>query len=524
MKLNAEGRLSAADLDRVSTAIRSAAVKYQRYLRYYANENPTLMDASAKKAPDNRVPSGFAGKIVDTMKGYAFRVGNIKYKGEGKFLESLKDEFDTNDEELLTAETATDTLVNGEGFNILRMDEDGKGVRIYRAAPGTALPVYDDTLARNMIAFVHLVTLNDFDDPETKPLTIRTTYYKDAYVEERTEGDDFKDAEVIEKEHPFDDVPAVPFPIGMLKVPLFNAVIPTIDEHDKIISSSYANEMERFANSYLLLLKRLSRAIGEDGKTDAERIAEIRIMDGLGDDGLITDVNAAAAFLTKPSRGADIAEAADRFERLIYDLAQVINPNDNKAGTALSGIAYRLKLLSMEFKAADIEAYFSRGLQRRIRLIATAIGASEEDADSITIEFQRNIPADLEALATIAGALKGVLSDETILGLFPSHVVPDIQEELKRLGEQADARLPALVEDMGEDVTGSAASEIQKTALNGSQISSLMAIVTAVATGTIDKATGIKLARAAFPAMSEAEVIALFSDVIEGAVEEETVE
>jgi SPP1 family phage portal protein len=155
-------------------------------------------------------------------------------------------------------------------------------------------------------------------------------------------------------------------------------------------------------------------------------------------------VSKAVAFLTKPSRGADVAEAADRFERLIYDLAMVINPNDIEAGTALSGIAYRLKLLPMEFKAADIEAYFSRGLQRRLQLIANANEITGMTAEDVAIEFQRNIPNDIESLAKTAGLLKGVLSDESILAMFPTSIVPDIKLELKRLEEKAELALPPI--------------------------------------------------------------------------------
>lgn len=450
MQLNELGELTRDQLLKVTTAISSAAISYARRKAYYEAKNPQLLEAPAKKAPDNRVPGAFGGKIVDTMAGFMFRAGNITYSAEDAALQkTIEDTFNANDEELHTAEIGKDLLVNGKGFEILRMDEDGAGVRLYRCEPGTALPVYDDTLARNMIAFVHLVSYSDYDDT---PTYVRTTYYKNKHVTETSSSIAFEEdkTEREEKAHPFGEVNAVVYQCGMDALPIFEKVIPLIDEHDKIISSGYADERERFASAYLLLLRKLQRTLDDKGKSDIDKLAEIRIMDDLGSDGEIKSAADGAAFLTKPSRGPDTAESADRIERLIYDLAQVVNPNDISAGTAVAGIAYKLKIMSMEFKAADIETYVSRALQRRIRLIGNAKNVPEEKIRDVTIDFKRNIPTDIDALADTAGKLVGIVSKETILRMFPTTVIPNVTAELKKLEEETALMLPAFEEESEE--------------------------------------------------------------------------
>lgn len=427
MKLDETGRLSITQLSRVESIISLAASDARTAIRYYRGDNPTIIDAAAKTAPDNRIASPFARKIVNTVKGYGFKPGYITYRTEDDYQKELKAIFDNNNEELLTAELATDVLVNGQAFELLRIAEDGKTIRQYRIEPGTGAAVYDDTLDQSMIAFVHIVTIQG----ETVDVVqrVRTVYYKDKYITTTGSGKEWQ-AEGVYKSHPFKDIPAIEYNCSMDKISLFQAVKGLIDSHDKIISDSYVNEGERFSDAYLRVIKKLPADI-------ATKIKELRIFDDLGDSSPGESVANKVDFLTKPDRGASTAESADRFERLIYDLSMVINPNDEGFGTA-SGIALRYKLLPMEFLMADIESYFSKGLQRRIKLIDNATG----NAKPVTLNWRRNIPIDIDALAATVGNLKGTLSDETILKLFPADIIPDQDAEMKRLEEAAMNRLP----------------------------------------------------------------------------------
>ena len=512
MKLDDTGRLTALQLATVETLINTYATDAYTATRYYQGDNPTIIDAAAKVAPDNRIPSPFARKLVNTVKGYMFKPGYITYRTETDYADTLKDIFDANDEELLTAELATDVLVTGRGFEILRMGEDGRTIKQYRIDQGTGAAVYSDDLDHEMIAFVHVVTVEgDTPDTTTK---IRTVYYSDHYEVWYGEGESWT-AEPEEKAHPFKAVPAIEYYGSMDKLSLFHCVKAFIDEHDKLLSKNYANENERFADAYLRALKKLPADI-------AAKIQEYRLFDGLGDGNPGESVTGKIDFLTKPDRGSAIAESADRFERLIYDLAMVINPNDLEAGTATTGIAYKLRLLPMEFLAADIEAYFSKGLQRRIKLIQNV----EKNTEPVSIHWRRNIPTDTGALLEEAGLAKGILSDETILEMFPADMVPDKGAEIERLTVQAASRLPDV--EGATDVEGPAAStsddaaasgDIQATALNGAQITALIGLVSSIKEGTVTKESALAIVRAAFPLLADEQITAIFASISDRAQE-----
>lgn len=514
-----EGRLIDDQLTYIETQIAASATKANYYKSYYTGDNYEILAQPAKLTPpDNRVPNAFAGKLIDTMKGYARASGKTTYLTDGDYIKTLKDIFDQNDEELKHGEVYTDALTTGYGYMILRVDEDAKKIKTYVAAPGTCCAVYDDTLEKKMLAFVHYVTIPQYDNV-TK--YVRTIYYADRW-EEYTKTD--KDWTLTDgKEHPFGDVPCVEYTACKDKLPMFYRVLSLIKECDKITSSSYADERERYVSAILLALKKIDNVIKDaNGNTAADRMRIGRILDDIGSDGDTKDVNAAVGFLAKPSRGPDVAEQADRFERLIYDFSCVVNMNDYKAGTPTAAIAYKLKVMSMEFKAADIDTYFDIGIQRFIMLIGNAVKTLMGiEPEMVTIKHGRNIPTDLDALALTAGNLKGILSDETIVELFPGDIVPDKGAELKRLKEKQEG-LPGVDEDVSS-VGAAEAGDVQATALNGAQIASLLELATNASTGALPKESAIAIAKAAFPLISDQEIESIFASIVEGGTKPEPV-
>ena len=141
---------------------------------------------------------------------------------------------------------------------------------------------------------------------------------------------------------------------------------------------------------------------------------------------------------------------ADTFERLIYDMMQIINPNDIAATGTISGIALAYKLLQFEYFCASCEAYFSRGLQWRIRLIQNVTGnmsAKPQDRPQVDIKFRRNLPFDMASAVDQFVKVAGILPNDIALKLFPADFMPDpakVAEEMDNAKEQLsmDTQLP----------------------------------------------------------------------------------
>lgn len=495
--------LTESQLEIIETRVDYRASQVRIWDRYIEGQNPTILDAEDKEDPDNRVPVPFARKIVKTIKGYMFKPGAITYSTEGIYEETLKEILDANNEELLTAEIATAALSSPQAYEIARVGETLEDIKLYKVPYSKGYPVYDDTLAQNVVAFVHFETLDDGEE-ETG---IRTVYYSDRYLEYKNVNGEWVLQE--ERQHPFGQVPVSIYRVGDEDQAVFDPVTAMIDEHDKVISSAYANERERFANSLLIVLEKLVDGTESEKAATLKQLKENRILQDLGRSEIVSRVQDAVAFLTKPSRGPDTAEEADRLERLIYDMAMVINPTDDSFGSA-SGIALRYKLLPMEFLAADIEAYFSRGLQQRIELIGRALSELRGvTAEEVTIHWRRNLPTDLENLADTAGKLKGILSMPTVLQVFPGDVVPDIPAELDRIEVENDVYGDVFGD--GGDVSGldiqddieTPDRKVQDAAINGAQIQAIQKMAESVASGLLPEQTAIELIMVSFPSIGE---------------------
>ena len=90
----------------------------------------------------------------------------------------------------------------------------------------------------------------------------------------------------------------------------------------------------------------------------------------------------------------------------------------------------------MEQRAGKIEAQMKKALQRRIELICgiASLKLGEEVFRDINILFTRNVPADETAVVNMVNALKGTVSDATLLTQIP--FVTDVDKELEAVKEQ----------------------------------------------------------------------------------------
>jgi SPP1 family phage portal protein len=90
----------------------------------------------------------------------------------------------------------------------------------------------------------------------------------------------------------------------------------------------------------------------------------------------------------------------------------------------------------MENKAGIIEGSMKKALQRRIEIICSiaSLTIGEEVFRDIDIEFKRNVPEDLTSTINVINALKGTVSDATLLGQLD--FVTDVNAELEAVQEQ----------------------------------------------------------------------------------------
>jgi SPP1 family phage portal protein len=432
--------------------------KVANQLAYVHGENPSILKPEAKEEPDNRIPVPFARRAVNMTAGYLGKEGNITYQGDG-YDDDLKDVFTANDEGLITSELLRAACQHGEAFELHYTEE---GAEQFAQVPVCqSIAIWDGMLKPKMIGFIRYWQ----DDDSNTIVKAYDDIGMQGYVRKNGTMDFIIDGLYVE--HGYGRVPVTRYTIDPDGRNIFDHCTALIDAFDKIISENYANDLQSLSSAILLLAGKLdtNAANSEDGISDAEKVTNNRLkyLDGLTLDGT-GNVTDKVAYLTKNLDPTFPGSAAAIIERLIYEMLQLFNPNDEAFATP-SGVAAKYKLIAFEYLCTTITTYFMRGLQDRIRLIKRINYAftGEEQNTDVQIDWKRNLPEDMKEIADIAVALDGILSQETILHQFPKYVVPDVEEEIKRLNKEKEERMKNAVSLFPPKVPGAAENEGENT-------------------------------------------------------------
>jgi SPP1 family phage portal protein len=159
-----------------------------------------------------------------------------------------------------------------------------------------------------------------------------------------------------------------------------------------------------------------------------------------------------AYWLTKTANDAQIENILKRLHDSIYRMSACVDfGSESFTGGVSSGIAIAFKLSGMEQRAGKIEAEMKKALQRRVEILCgvASLKLGEEVFREIEIDFQRNVPADLTNLINQINALRGLVSDATLLAQIP--FIDDVELELEKVAEQKQSNVAMFGNNLFDD-------------------------------------------------------------------------
>jgi SPP1 family phage portal protein len=414
--------------DELKKKIDTHSQKLPRILNQQAQalgNNPGIFRPGPKSAPDNRIPVPIARQVVQFVTGYMGKPGNTTYSGD-YYENTLKPIYDFNDEQLLTSNELEDACIHGVCYELHWLDESGNK-NFYSVPVSQGIPIWSNDLKRVLLGFIWHRTVDEAE---------YATVYSQTTVEEWEKG--AKDWTITKEETPH-GYTQTPVNIGMIDRDgrnLFDHVIPIMDAIDKLTSADVMNEADRYAGALLAMAERIDTVTQDElGRTMVDRMKELALIDDLKEG----NVKDKIAFITKDLPVDFIKFAIEFLERMARESLQLPNMMDPKFGES-SGIAKAFQLLPLEYLCARIEAHFTRFLYNRIYLISGISKALKEDTAGVyevQIKMDRNLPEDLLEKVEMFTKLKGAVSDETALKILPTSLVPNIGEELERMGALA---------------------------------------------------------------------------------------
>lgn len=396
--------------------------KLKKYKNYYDGKqailNKNYTDASK---PCSRVVTNYCQDIADAYCGYLASPNYISYNSSND-ITSIMEVLNYNDYQSEDSDFLLDALKYGIAYELMYLDNEAQ-VRFRLINPLTAFAIFDDTLTGDLLYFVRMYKANDWNESDTYNVDVYSDYSIKHYTMAGYNGNlTF----VAEEAHHFSQCPANVFSLPDEKA-IFDCILSLQDAANEILSDEI-DDYSAFCDAYLSLT-------GAD--IDAEGVAmmkENRV--------LVLPEGAAATWLTKNANDTQVENILKRIHDNIYRIAKCPDfSSETFVGGVSSGIAIRYRLTGMETRAAAICARMKKALQRRIEIICgiASLKLGEEVFRDIDISFTRNIPEDNSSIVNLVNALKGTVSDATLLAQIP--FVKDVQAELEAVKTQKQENL-----------------------------------------------------------------------------------
>ena len=421
--LNQNEELTTALLSKMINRFRlNVEPRLRKYKNYYDGIQSILNKSYADESkPCNRSVINYCKNIVDSYAGYLATPSYISYKSDND-IEEIMDILRYNDYQAEDNEFLLNALVYGVACELMYMDRDSK-VRFKLINPTQCFGIYDDSLTSDLLYFVRMYPVNDWNDSDTYAVDV----YSDFVVKHYTmSGMNGQLTFIGEDQHYFSQCPANIFYLADEKS-IFDCVISLQDSCNELLSAEI-DDYSAFCDAYLMLT-------GVDA--DQEDIAAMK-----QNRVLVLPEGASAAWLTKSANDAQVENILKRIHDSIYRIAQCPDfSSESFVGGVSSGIAIQYRLTGMENKAGSIEGQMKKALQRRIEIICgiASLKYGEEVFRDIEIEFKRNIPQDTTATINMVNSLKGIVSDASLISQIP--FVADVNAELEALKAQKEENM-----------------------------------------------------------------------------------
>ena len=391
--------------------------KLKKYKNYYDGKQAILNKSyNDESKPCSRVVTNYCQDIADAYCGYLASPSYISYKSEND-ITAIMEVLRYNDYQTEDSEFLLDALKYGIAYELMYIDEAAQ-VRFRLINPTSAFAIFDDSLTGDLLYFVRMYKANDWDESDLYKVDV----YSDISIKHYTmAGANGSLNFVDEVPHYFSQCPANVLALPDEK-PVFECILSLQDAANEILSDEI-DDYSAFCDAYLSL-------IGAD--IDAEDVASMK-----ENRVLVLPEGAAANWLTKNSSDAQVENILKRIHDNIYRIAKCPDfSSETFVGGVSSGVAIRYRLTGMETRAAAICAKMKKALQRRIEIITgiASLKLGEEVFRDIEINFKRNIPEDNTSIVNLVNALKGTVSDATLLSQIP--FVADVQKELDAIKKQ----------------------------------------------------------------------------------------
>lgn len=394
----------------------------------YYNSNHAILrkrNRTVNKA-DAKVVSGYASYISTIATAY-FLGKPISYKADENTqdYDRLSEYLVTEEEQKNNFELALNASIFGKAYELLYIN-NAQELKSKCLDTRDVFVIKDNTIDRNIVGAVRF----GINHVETNKIEVTLEVYDEKMVStyqymvtSNYEAKDLTNARnlVSRRLHGFNGVPIIEFSNNKNQKGDFENVITYIDAYDTAVSTS-VDDLTDFSDAYLVL-----KNLGGTNPDDIQRLKDDKVFMVQGDGD--------AKWLIKDVNDTYSQNVKDRINDDIHKFSFTPDMGDEKFSGNTSGVALEFKLLPLEQLGSQKEMYFKAAINKRLQLIIDYLGLKIKPTD-IQKVFTRNLPRNLKEVSEIMKNLKGLISDETLISLFPQ--VEDAKSELEKMKNEAE--------------------------------------------------------------------------------------
>ena len=389
--------------------------KLQRWNNYYNGKHDILNKSYTDTSKTcNHIVTNFCKIITDTYSGYI--CGKPVTYTSNQNIDDVQSVINYNDSNAEDINFLMNALIYGVSYELQWIDKFAQ-VRYSQVSPINAFAIYDNSLDSELLYFVRWYDVDSVSDSDLVYVEVYDAYSVKVYKAHSVLGN----LELIEENpHHFKDIPVSVFYLNDTEESIFNCIMSLNDAYNEL-QSSEVDDYSAWVDAYLTLS-------GMDAEQeDIASMKENRV--------LILPDGSKAEWLTKNASDTQIVNMLDNIKKNIFKVTACPDMADDTF-LAQSGTALAYKLVGFENVASSIVARFKKAIQRRIELICNILNLKASDAvwRDISINFVRNLPVNLTEVIQMVNALKGTVSDETLLSQIP--FVSDVKKEIEAVQKQ----------------------------------------------------------------------------------------
>lgn len=407
--------------------IRSFQTKVQPHLQesygYYDGSGQAIMKrvAGDPTRPNNRIVKNYCSTIVDNFQGYLTGTP-ITYAAKGNTnIEALQKTLSANDVVNEDSEFLRSALIYGIAYEMIYINESND-IKFKTISPESCIPVYSDDLDNKLLYMITFSPIANWD--ETAPTAFRVSIYDSSRIYTYKATNDFNTFVLLdEQQHFFGEVPFSIFNLNADDKPIFERIITLQDAYNSLLSDE-VNDFEAFVDAYMVL---------KDVSADADDLAAMKesrtiLIDGESD----------VSYLTKNISDTQIENMLDNLNKSIHTISNSPDFSSEEFNSGVSsGIALQFKLVGFNNVASNIQSRMEKAIGKRIDLINSILRLVDTDDFDIDISFTHNLPSSITDTVAAVNALRGLVSDETLLAQIP--FIDDVDAELAKLQKQEES-------------------------------------------------------------------------------------